>query len=105
MATHSLESHIYRNKEIQEKIQDEAFAGKLYASLCNMQWRYKADPDVWACTWRYAGGMVANLRDQDEDYIDFYGSGNEGTIDSEIGELFTAMGWQAVPYEKTNSED
>ena len=45
--------------------------------------------------------MIANLRDQDEDYMDFYNTGKEGTVDTEIGELFTAMGWQPVPYEQS----
>ena len=96
----SLESQLYRNKEIKEKVQDKVFAEKLYASMCNMQWRYKAELDLWACTWRYAGGMVAGLRDLDEGYLDFYCSGNEGTVDSEIGSLLQEMGWNPVPYEE-----
>ena len=98
MPLHSLESHLHRNKEIKEKIQDKVFAERLYASLCNMQWKYKADEELWACTWRYAGAMVAELRNQEEEYLDFYCSGNEGIVDSEIGSLLGEMGWNPVPY-------
>ena len=39
---------------------DEDYARKLYAALCNMQWQKREvwpllAEDLWACTWRYAG--------------------------------------------------
>ena len=57
----------------------DAYAQNLYAAMCNMQWQ-KLDvipilkDQLWACTWRSAGGIVAELRGEG-DYIDWYCSG------------------------------
>ena len=40
----------------------------------------------WSCTWRYAGGIVADMRQQG-DYIEWYCSGIKGTAgEDEIAE-------------------
>ena len=57
----------------------ESYAQNIYAALCNTEWQRK---DVWpiltgqrwSCSWRYAGGIVADMRGQG-DYIDWYCSG------------------------------
>lgn len=46
------------------------------------------------CTWRYAGGLVANLRNKNEDYLDFYCSGGEGTVAPEIRKALESLGWE-----------
>ena len=98
---HSLESHLYQSPVIKEKVKDKEFAVKLYGSLCNMQWRYKADTELWACTWRYAGSVVGQLRDDaGEDYLDFYCSGNEGVVDPDVRTVLREMGWEPVPYKE-----
>jgi len=97
---HSLESHLHESPVIKEKVKDPKWAIKLYGSLCNMQWKYKADTELWACTWRYARSVVAELREETEDYMDFYCSGNEGKIDPEIRKVLHGMGWEPVPYKE-----
>lgn len=104
----------------------ESYAQNIYAALCNMQWR-KRDlwPELkeqnWSCSWRYAGGIVADMR-QEGDYIDWYCSGMgglnqefdnretneqwqkrtgyvpESVITEEIENDFYQLGWVPIPY-------
>jgi hypothetical protein len=67
---------------------DITVANKVYANLCNLVWY----DEVISQSWRGAGGFVADIRNLDEDYMDFYCSGNEGRVDAEIEELFNANG-------------
>ena len=62
------------------KVRDSrVYAQNLYAALCNNEfqkqdvWTILKD-QTWACTWRSAGGIVANMRGEG-DYIDWYCSG------------------------------
>ena len=58
---------------------DEVYAQHLYASMCNNDFTKN---DVWpiltekrwSCSWRSAGGIIADMREQG-DYIDWYCSG------------------------------
>lgn len=106
---------------------NESYAQNIYAALCNMQWqRVDVWPvlkdETWSCSWRSAGGIVADLRGEG-DYIDWYCSGmgglnseyegeesneewkqrtrfvSEGTVTDEIREDFARLGWQPVPWE------
>ena len=76
-----------------EKVQaKDAYAQHLYATLCNNEF---APRDTWAilqnikwsCTWRYAGGIIADIRGSG-DYLDWYCSGmfNEGAVDWEMAD-------------------
>ena len=55
------------------------YAQNLYAALCNNDfqkqevWSILKD-QTWSCSWRYAGGIVADMQGQG-DYIDWYCSG------------------------------
>jgi hypothetical protein len=63
------------------------YAQNIYASLCNQSWKRN---DVWpllkgetySCSWRYAGGIVANMREEG-DYINWYCSGIQGDLTEE----------------------
>ena len=55
-----------------ERVRDVGFAHAVYASLCNTEWRKDPSRRRWSCSWRTAGGLVADLRQLDESYIDFY---------------------------------
>ena len=100
----------------------ESYAQNIYAALCNQAWQRN---DVWpllkgetySCSWRYAGGIVADMREQG-DYIDWYCSGirggtsldddvleqidpgadfvPEGCVTDEIREDFFKLGWIPV---------
>ena len=57
----------------------EVYAQNLYAAMCNNEfvkndvWPLLQDKR-WSCSWRYAGGIIANMR-MEGDYIDWYCSG------------------------------
>jgi hypothetical protein len=103
----NLEKDLHDCKTIRDKICDEAYAQKLYAALCNMQWRHKDHDDsgpfgLWSCSWRYSGGIVSDIRNMhhntNEDYIDWYCSGNEGNVSEEIEADLKALGWTPVEW-------
>lgn len=104
----------------------ETYAQNIYAALCNQDWQKN---DVWpllkgetySCSWRYAGGIVADMREEG-DYINWYCSGirggdfpdaidvlyeqkkfvPEGTVTDEIREDFFKLGW--IPVDDTSGE-
>jgi len=72
----------------------DTYAQNLYAALCNNSfqkqdvWLVLKDAH-WSCSWRYAGGLVADLRNAGEDYMDWYCSGigaKEGDYSNYVGE-------------------
>lgn len=103
----------------------KSYAQNIYSALCNNEF-IKLDvipiltEKTWGCSWRYAGGIVANMR-QEGDYIDWYCSGiggqiadyestetneqwqsrtgyvPEGRITKEIREDFQQLGWAIAP--------
>jgi hypothetical protein len=60
----------------------ESYAQNLYAAICNNDFQ-KLDVlpilknQTWGASWRYAGGIIADMR-QEGDYIDWYCSGSGG---------------------------
>lgn len=96
---------------IVQKVRDrKEYAQNLYAAMCNMRWiKYDVIPllkdDYWSCTWRYSGGIVAEMSGEG-DYIDWYCSGiqgdkyddklnfvPEGTVTEEIANDLKKLGW------------
>lgn len=63
-----------------EKVRsDDVYAQNLYAAMCNNDFqRNEVWPilsgKTWSCSWRYAGGIVADMKGEG-DYIDWYCSG------------------------------
>ncbi len=114
---------------ILEKVRTrESYAQNLYAAMCNMQFvrkelvpylRQDPNKDLWSASWRYAGGIIADMR-QEGDYIDWYCSGiaggdepgvyneaydlkrksyvPEGTVTEEIETDLFKLGWIPVPW-------
>ena len=76
---------------------DDAFADELYCALCNADWVHD-DGTEWHGSWRYAAGVVADLRDRGECYLDFYcsPSGGEGAISERVAEALAALGWHGT---------
>ena len=100
----SLERDLNENMIIRHKVMDSDYAKDLYASLCNMQWKNLSNNDGeeadWSCSWRYSGGVIADLRQENEDYLDFYCAGNEGIVTEEIEQDLKILGWKPIPYEQ-----
>lgn len=116
--------------EIMAKIRSRRdYAQNLYAAWCNMRWcpkdlwpaiRQDHGKDLWSASWRGAGGIVADLVNKGEDYMDYYCSGMggvagydtdpdewrkdtkfvpEGEVTEEIANDLDQLGWFPVPYE------
>ena len=89
----NLEYDLLTTDWILEKVRkSESYAQNLYAAMCNTDF---VKNDVWpiltekrwSCSWRYAGGIIADMR-QEGDYIDWYCSGiRNGISDEEYGDL------------------
>jgi hypothetical protein len=91
----NLETDLMSSVRIAELVQDRRFAEDLYRALCNTSWFRNGKE--WDCTWRMAGGIVADLRDRGEEYIDFYCSGGEGNVTTEVAAEFAQLGWTGTP--------
>jgi len=80
---YSLEHDLCSTEWILNKVrQSDSYAQNLYAALCNMQFiKLEIVPilndDYWSCSWRYAGGIIANMQETG-DYINWYCSGMGG---------------------------
>lgn len=92
-------------------ISDIEIAKDFYRALCNMQWlanpigpddevivsRLKGEDNLWSCSWRSAGGIIADIRTKHynvrENYLTYYCSGDEGMISDTVKECFYRMGW------------
>jgi len=114
---HNLEDSIRACEWMLKKVMDsETYAQNLYAAMCNnvfqpnQVWPRLKD-EYWSCSWRAAGGIVAELRGQG-DYMDWYCSGifgageadsyqgyvSESTVTDEIRQDLFAIGWTVEPY-------
>lgn len=76
----SLEHDLLNNEWIIQKVkQSDAYAQNLYAAMCNREftknevWPLLTE-QKWSCSWRYSGGIVANMLGEGS-YIDWYCSG------------------------------
>jgi hypothetical protein len=101
----------------------DSYAQNLYAAICNRQFQ-KLDvmpvlkDERWSASWRSAGGIIANMREQG-DYIDWYcsgigeGLGNgdldgtkgyvpESVVTDEIREDLKQLGWIVLDVEDDN---
>jgi hypothetical protein len=76
----NLEYDLRTTDWILDKVRNsKSYAQNLYAAMCNNDfqraemWPILTDK-TWGCSWRSAGGIVADMR-QEGDYIDWYCSG------------------------------
>lgn len=94
----NLEQDLLKVDYIIQKCMNDKYAIDLYGALCNN--RFFKDDKEWTCSWRTAGGIVADIRNKGEDYTDFYCSGNEGHVTSEITHDLLNLGWDIRPYDE-----
>lgn len=85
-------------KKIDKIKKDEQFAVDMYRALCNMRWKKAGTKEVYSCSWRYAGGLIAEIRNVGENYLHFYCSGEEGDVTKEINKIFNSLGWIQHPW-------
>ena len=81
----------------------DLFAGLLYATLCNTEWRHVATGQTWSQSWRSNGGTVASLRGG-ESYLDWYCWGREDTVDEQVLAELRRLGWELVLPEPTDQD-
>lgn len=107
-----LEEDMSKDEGIISLLRHREIACEFYAALCNMKWvrivEIPEDQQIidklkgenrkeWSCTWRYAGGIIADIRNTaynvHENYLDFYCSGNEGHVSPTVKRQFERLGW------------
>ena len=87
-------------KKLTDKIMDDDYAVELYRALCNMRWQNIEDPgNIYSCSWRYAGVLVAQIRRCDEYYMDYYCSGREGQVSERIEKDLKLLGWSKLEWD------
>lgn len=121
----NLEWDLRTTNWICEKVRaDKLYAQNLYAAMCNNDFIKREMWPIlknqkWSCSWRYAGGIIAHMR-QEGDYIDWYCSGirnddpdeesksvegrdyvSESVVTEEIENDLYNLGWLVV---KDNNE-
>lgn len=89
---------IIRVKLSEMVIKCDEFAQQLYASLCNTVWYNKSTNDIYSCSWRYAGGLVAAIRNKQEDYLNFYCTGKEGCYHLDVYKELNKLGYKSIQY-------
>ncbi len=93
----NLELDLFKTQWIIEKCKNINYAIDLYGALCNN--RFFKNDEEWSCSWRQAGGIIADIRNIGEDYLHFYCSGNESIVTSEIANDLLNLGWIYKAYE------
>ncbi len=103
-----LEQDLLSSDYIKQKCKNsEVYSQNLYASICNNLF-YKNNQE-WSCSWRCAGGIVADIRNIGEDYLSFYCSGiwdtskgfvSESVVTDEIRNDLLQLGWTIKPYDQ-----
>ena len=69
----------------------KTYAQNLYAALCNNDFQKnevwpRLENKIWGCSWRHAGGIVADMREEG-DYVEWYCSGIQGDPDDDWVDL------------------
>jgi hypothetical protein len=119
----NLEYDLLSTDWILEKVRNsDTYAQNLYAALCNNDfiknevWPILKE-DTWGCSWRYAGGMIADMQEKG-DYMDWYCSGigdgldngdedgskkyvSESVVTDEIKTDLLKLGWLVRKYNES----
>lgn len=92
-----LKEMLIKKPSIVALLQDYNFAQEFYAGLCNVSWYSPDNPlSRFQCSWRSAGRLVAELRNKNENYMDFYCSGilggmSEGMVSHRVKQAMNEL--------------
>lgn len=113
----NLEYDLRSSEYIVEKCKNRAYAQNIYAALCNNEFQRNdvmpiLKDETWSCSWRYAGGIVADLVGEG-DYLDWYCTGirhddgdltkdyvSESVVTDEVKEDLFKLGWIVIDTEE-----
>lgn len=108
---------MYNSREIIYLMCDDSISKEFYSALCNVDWKkiMSKEEEIiemlkhggmrpWSCSWRSAGGYIAEIRNKyynkHEDYMDFYCGGKEGIVSDTVKEAFRKLGWENVKHDE-----
>lgn len=74
----------------------EEFCVDMWCALANVDWYYKDQKEGQGFTFREAGGVIAEIRDEGC-YMDWYCSGPDGVVSENIAERMAKHGWVGMP--------
>jgi len=101
-----LDLEVFNSADLMNKLSSFNYAQKFYAALCNNNWKKEnydySSSEPWAVTWRTSGGITSAFYHGDDrlaDYMEFYCSGGEGDVDSEVEQDLFELGWTWEPIE------
>jgi hypothetical protein len=120
----NLEYDLRSTDWILEKVRrSDTYAQNLYAAICNNEFQKRdvmpiLKNETCSYSWRYAGGIVADMR-QEGDYINWYCSGigeglgngdvdrrkgyvSESTVTEEIEQDLLKLGWNVCEFGETD---
>ena len=103
---YNLDLDLITSEYIENKCKNAIYAQNLYAAMCNN--RFEKAGLEWTTSWRGAGGIIADMRNRREDYMDWYCTGiyldehgyvSEGTVTEEIAMDLFRLGWIVRKYD------
>jgi hypothetical protein len=95
-----LEVDLFNSTDVRKLSQDQGFAMALYEALAYAIWRRRRGGQVWCCTDRGAGAIVANLRGRGENYHDYFWRGVPSIArgrEKEVSLALDGLGWRPLP--------
>ena len=76
---------------------DDDFCENVWSALANKIWENN-DGAEFSCTFRYAGGLIADIRGRGN-YMDWYCSGPYAIVTDEIEKGLGGLGWSHHDYD------
>lgn len=89
----SLPGHLAASATVREMCQDDDFAVCLYEALADHHWTNEASGKTFKTGWANAARWVAELRDLNESYLDFFDSGIPGFVSQDVMDVLNSLGW------------
>jgi hypothetical protein len=80
-------------EEFQEEMKSsDKLCQEIWSALTNIMWTSEDDLDMFSCSFRYAGGLIAGIIGRG-DYMDWTFSGSVGKVTPDIEARMKARGW------------